>query len=176
MFHRLRDWGRLVGKELWEVTKGATGEAIGKKVVEKTTEAVFRDLRGELEVDLNRLPWEDTRNIRRRRREAKAQYRENRFVTLLAKIPREDRAEMFVLLDRMTDEEFWEELDALEHDVIPQWIARVRQRVVKRLRPIVAEIEKAARGALPAIEGFNAALETIRDRVKARALRKMQRR
>lgn len=175
MFHRLRDWGKIVGKELWEVTKGATGEAIGKKVVEKTTETIFRDLRGELEVDLNKLPWEETQNLRRRRRQAKTQHRENRFTTLLVKIPREHRAEMFVLLDRMTDEEFWEELDALEHDVIPQFLGRVWQRAGKTLRPLVAEVDRAAGKLTPAIKDFNGRTEALRDRVKARALRKLGR-
>lgn len=172
MFHRLRDWGRIVGKELWEVTKGATGEAIGKKVVEKTSETIFRDLRGELEVDLNKLPWAETQNLRRRRREAKTQHRENRFTTLLVKIPREHRAEMFILLDRMTDEEFWEELDALEHDVIPQFLGRVWQRVGKTLRPLVAEVDRAAGELVPGVEQFNDQLEALRDRVRAWARRR----
>lgn len=175
MFHRLRDWGKIIGKELWEVTKGATGEAIGKKVVEKTNEIIFCDLRGELEVDLNKLPWGETQNLRRRRREAKAQHRENRFVTLLTKIPRENRAEMFVLFDRMTEEEFWEELNALEHDVIPQLLDRVWQRVGKTLRPLVVEVDRVAGELTPEIVQFNNQLEAIRDRVKARALRKLGR-
>lgn len=176
MFHQLRDWGRIVTRELWEVTKQATGEAIGKKAVEKTTEAVFRDLRGELLTDLAALPQEDTRNLWRRHREASAAKRENRFVTLLTKIPREKRAEIFVILDRASDEEFEQALNLLEHDVIPQFLGRVWQRAGKTLRPLVAEVDRAAGELVPKIKQFNQQLETIRDRVKARVLQKRQRR
>lgn len=114
------------------------------------------DKRAELLADLISMPAADTNNLWRWHREATAELKENRFVSLLCKIPREVRKDILEALNRMSDDEFRQALNLLEHDVVVQAAKRTAAE-------ISGKIEEVATRVAPHIDALNQRLaERIR--------------
>lgn len=158
----------IFGKELWTLAREAGGEAIGKRISERVVATITHDPRAEILVDLYALPLAQTENLRRRHREAGL--RENRFVTLLGKIPKGDRATLLPLFDRLPDPDFEQVLDWLEHNPLQQTLERVWAKV----RPFVQlAIDPRAEAAVVPIRDFtDNTLRPFRDRMRAWAQRR----
>lgn len=121
MFHQVRK----ILTELWSVTRQATGEAIGKVVVEGTVQKITIDKRAELAKAMKRLKKKDREVLWERYRKI-PWYNEDRFASILIKIPEEDRGEMLEYLAHADEQEYQDALNLLEHNPIPQFIGRVR--------------------------------------------------
>jgi len=164
----LFEWVKGGGKEIYNLSYHILGETLGKKLadvgVTKTTERIFEDKRGELMADILSIA-PDNQNLLRRHKEAIGEYRENRFVTLLAKIPRfefemeeseleekgqkkkvkkeikkEVRREVLRNLDTLSDQDFKQYLELLEHDLVRQVLKRL---MVPTITPAKESAEKA---------------------------------
>lgn len=121
MMRSLRDNVREVGQE-------ALGEAIGRQVPEFIKDRVQKITavpdRGELYADLAAMPRDEIENLMRRIDAAVRAKCDDRLVTQLLKIPREQRPEVFELMDRMSNEEFDAAIAFLEQEMIPQDVKR----------------------------------------------------
>lgn len=139
-------------------------------------EKVVTDKRGELLADLAGMNSGDTGNLVRRHRESIRHFRENRFVTLLCKIPKEGdqgRKATLKYLNGLGDEEFEQMLNLLENDVVWQWMHRawlvgapVTRQSVDALRWTLREgteeyvpaatrqLESAGDGLAPLVDGL----------------------
>lgn len=98
----------------------------GKQREGTAKDAPYVDVRGELLADM--LPRSDYPNLWRRHGEASVAKTENRFVTLLAKVPKRPvdlRKTVFPALEDMSDTEFNQALDALHQDALWQFLERV---------------------------------------------------
>lgn len=164
----LFDWLKTGGKEIYNLSYHIIGETLGKKLadvgVTKTTERIFEDKRGELMADiLSIAPGND--KLLERHKKASAKYMENRFVTLLIKIPRieieevevegkggkkekkivkkEVRKEMLKKLNALPDFEFEQYLEMLEHDLVKQALKRLVVSVAPIITPTKESAEKA---------------------------------
>ena len=115
-------------KELFKNTTGRVGG--------KITEHVLTDQRAEILEDFRRMKLVETANLIRRHKESIQELRENRFVALLCKIPKGRRGRRLTLryLNDLPDPEFWQMLYLLEHDVVPQWLERMRRTGAKILK------------------------------------------
>lgn len=122
-----------------ELFKGVPQEMIAREVSENlrawltgrvSVESKKEDVRGQLLADLVTIqpPLE---NLRRRHREALATHRENRWVSLLIKVPHDVRSVVLPALDAMWDEEFEQALELLEHDALMQFC----QRIISKTSP-----------------------------------------
>jgi hypothetical protein len=135
-----------------ELVSKPLGRAGGKAVELRLGKLLF-DKRGELFEDLRRMRQVDTANLFRRHREAAITGRENRFVSLLLKIPPHGplsgeetdcgygirgcqgcRREALRDLNHYSDEKFWHVLVLLEHDVVGQHADRVWRNVRETVR------------------------------------------
>ncbi len=94
------------------------------------------DKRAELLADLISMPPADTNNLWRRHREATAELKENRFVSLLCKIQRETRKDVLVALNRMNDDEFQQALNLLENDVVAEGWEIINREAAKVARAL----------------------------------------
>lgn len=116
-----------------KIFSGLADKAAGK--VGDHVERVLKDDRAMLLEDLRVMETEDpasVANLRRRHKESYAKLEENRFVALLCKIPydpQNGRRPTLKYLNGLDDEAFWQWLYLLEHDVVLQYIARVRQNL-----------------------------------------------
>lgn len=139
----LGSWlGRAAGKVAEElppelISVGLVHWLFGKR--RETPTSPYVDVRGKFEADLIRIENEagaPLQNIRRRLLEAKAEYRENRMVTLLTKIPDDFgiRKEVYLALDGAADEQFEQSLDDLEHDAVWQFLGRICHLAGPRLQ------------------------------------------
>ncbi|HEX4104179.1 MAG TPA: hypothetical protein VHZ04_01725 [Candidatus Paceibacterota bacterium] len=90
--------------------------------------------RAELVIDIQKLTTNGKKplNILRRHKQAIAEKKENRFVALLTKLPKDettkDRTNSLMFLDGLDDEEFNQVLYWLDHDVFLQTYDRWRER------------------------------------------------
>jgi hypothetical protein len=111
------------------------GKKIAEGSVEKISKAIFEDIRGELLANIMGLEDEDVQEVlKERHRKSMVAHTENRFVTLLTKIPKDQRKEILTAMGHMEEEEFEQMLYLLEHDPIPQAFARLRQATSKAVR------------------------------------------
>lgn len=98
----------------------------GKQKEGTAKDAPYIDVRGELLADM--LPRSAYPNLWRRHGEASVAKTENRFVKLLAKVPKRPvdlRKTVFPGLEAMSDAEFNQALEELHHDMIWQFLERV---------------------------------------------------
>ena len=155
------------------IAKEATGTAIGHKVAQEAgkfvEEKVFGDEYGVFSIALNSIPRHETENLRRRLREAKAVYRENKMMRLLMKIPTEHRREQYILFDRMSDGEFEEELMYLENDTAAELAGRYWAKTNKVIEGLGVTIESSGLGQ--EAEDWAMRQQGFRARQKARARR-----
>lgn len=164
-------------KGVWEVFK-EFGIALGTDIVfkkftsatadkasEYVAEKVFADKRAELLGDLMSMHAADTDNLWRWHREATAELRENRFVSLLCKIPKEIRKDVLEALNHMDDNEFQQALNLLEHDIVVQAAKRTAAAVSGGL-------EAAAQKATPHVDALN---RRLAERIRVLEERKKQR-
>ncbi len=132
-------------KEFTEKAGKQAGEHVGEALKKIAT-----DKRAELLEALRLMPKEDTANLIARHKKAIQENRENRFVSLLCKIPRdktEGRRATLKYLNDLEDEQFWQMLTLLEHDVVPQAFARLLKSTDERLG-------QASRAAIPYVKNL----------------------
>ncbi len=70
----------------------------------------------------------EARNLMRHYHDATTNLTENRFVALLCKIPQANRRDTLAWLNTLEDQEFDQALALLDHDVVMQWIERMREQ------------------------------------------------
>lgn len=138
----------------------------------KFSEKVLQDKRAEILEDFRKMQDEgkkDRKNIDpllRRHKEAINNFTENRFVYLLCKIPLDakvGRRPTLWWLNDMTDERFNQMLCLLDHDVVLQWIERMRRRggriVAKDINNLRASLNYVTNGIAQAFRRLNQAAE-----------------
>lgn len=114
----------------------------GKQKDSTVKDAPYIDVRGELLADL--LPRNTYPNLWRRHGEASVAKTENRFVTLLAKVPKRPvdlRKTVFPALEAMSDQEFNQALEELHHDRVWEFL----QLVALHASPVFKAAWEAAR-------------------------------
>lgn len=161
----LKKAGKSVGGGVGSIAYHVIGEAGGKKLAEvgvaKTTEKLFEDKRGELMQDiLAAAP--DNENLLRRHKETLKNKTENRFVTLLTKIPRYEeeeigkdpktkkpiikkrnvRVEILKKMNSLEDEKFSQYLDMLENDMVKQFLQRIWLKANEQWKRELRELEE----------------------------------
>jgi hypothetical protein len=108
-----------------------------KEFTTRTWNKISEDKRGELLVDFGKMQAERKKdrknidNLLRRHQKAIDDLTESRFVTLLCKIPqdpKEGRRPTLWWLNDMDDKRFEQMLCLLDHDLVLQWIERMRRR------------------------------------------------
>lgn len=126
-----------------------TSDIITKKVIpevgQKISKKVFEDQRGELLQAFSEMDPTDTINLWRRHKEALAANRENRFVTLLLKLPRikvAGRKNALKWMNDLSDDQFNQALEMLENDVVAQATARSLDFLKKKIEEIDKKIGK----------------------------------
>lgn len=179
MFQWIKNIFKGAGSEIWEITKHATGEAIGKGIsgageaaVKIAVEKIIADPHGELLTDIKKfLSEEDRQAMFRRLLRHTAEHRENRTANLLLKIPREQRREVFEWLCWLDDQQFEQVLDLLENNKIEEFLARnwakikiIAGELVKNpaIKNVWAELDNRA-------QNITNQLQPTRDRLRAEA-------
>lgn len=177
MFQWIKNLFKGAGKEVWEVAKQATGEAVGKGIhdgVRIAVEKITVDPNGELVSEIKRLLGEDDRQIMfGRLLRHTVEHRENRTANLLIKIPREQRKEIFEWLCWLDDAQFEQVLDLLENNRVEEFFARNWAKISPRIEPFRREVGEAARElgeSLNAPGGLRKQTENLRDRLRNWAL------
>lgn len=179
MFQWIKNMFKGVGSEVWEITKHATGEAIGKGVsgvageaVKVAVEKITTDPHGEIVSDIKKLLGEDDRRVMfRRLLRHTAEHRENRTANLLLKIPREQRKEVFEWLCWLDDQQFEQVLDLLENNKIEEFFARNWAKIEPAIAPFKNEIDCAAKETAANLNNVNNQLKNFSDRLKNWALK-----
>lgn len=178
MFQWVKNLFKGAGKEVWEVAKQATGEAVGKGIhegVKIAVEKITVDPHGELVSEIKRLLEEENRRIMfSRLLRHTAEHRENRTANLLIKIPREQREEIFEWLCWLNDEQFEQVLDLLENNRVEEFFARNWAKISPKIEPFKNVADRAARDlgkSLNAPGGLREQTENLRDRLRDWALR-----
>lgn len=115
----------------------------------------------------------ENQNLLQWHREATAARTENRFVSLLCKIPQgakgNERVEVLKKLNALPKEEFEQFLNLLEHDVIQQGIARITGSIVEKVKRIhigdkIADIDRKANRAAENLRDFSVRLRARHER------------